>query len=86
MNIEFQNFLFVLNKIDLVDDPEEAEQACRNYFVQRLDSNTFNINFNVFVKINLFQLKNEINMDKYFRYFFRYYFNKYISEFKKFKS
>ena len=43
MNIEFQNFLFVLNKIDLVDDPEEAEQACRNYFVQRLDSNTFNI-------------------------------------------
>ena len=26
MNIEFQNFLFVLNKIDLVDDPEEAEQ------------------------------------------------------------
>ena len=86
VNIEFQNFLFVLNKIDLVDDPEEAEQACRNYFVQRLDSNTFNINFNVFVKINSFQLKNEINMDKDFRYFFRYYFNKYISEFKKLKS
>lgn len=86
VNIEFQNFLFVLNKIDLVDDPEEAEQACRNYFVQRLDSNTFNINFNVFVKINSFQLKNEINMDKDFKYFFRYYFNKYISDFKKLKS
>ena len=86
VNIEFQDFLFVLNKIDLVDDPEEAEQACRNYFVQRLDSNTFNINFNVFVKINSFQLKNEINMDKDFKYFFRYYFNKYYSEFKKLKS
>jgi len=86
VNIEFQNFLFVLNKIDLADDPEEAEQACRNYFVQRLDSNTFNINFNVFVKINSFQLKNEINMEKDFKYFFRYYFNKYYSEFKKLKS
>jgi hypothetical protein len=86
VDIEFQNFLFILNKIDLVDDPEKTEQACRNYFLKRLDSDTFNINFNEFAKINSFQLKNELNMDKNFMYFFRYYFNNYLSEFKKIKS
>ena len=37
MNIQFLNFLFVLNKIDLVKNSETTKQKCRDYFIKKLD-------------------------------------------------
>jgi len=45
MNIQFLNFLFVLNKIDLVKNSETTKQKCRDYFIKKLDSTTFNIEY-----------------------------------------
>ena len=86
MNIQFLNFLFVLNKIDLVKNSETTKQKCRDYFIKKLDSTTFNIEYNVFVAIDSFQLKNEMNMKTDFLYFFKYYFNIYYKKSKEFKT
>ena len=78
IGMKFENFLFVLNKIDKAENREEAKFFCRTFFINNLDSDVFNIENNVFVAIDSLQLKNEFKLKNDFECYFKYYFNKYF--------
>ena len=81
IKVKFENFLFILNKIDHSNDKEKTKQECRAFFITNLDSNIFNIEYNIFAAIDSFQLKNELLNKIDFEYYFKYYFNNYYQEY-----
>lgn len=78
IGMKFENFLFVLNKIDKAENREETKFLCRTFFINNLDSEVFNIENNVFVAVDSLQLKNEFKLKNDFECYFKYYFNKYF--------
>ena len=81
VKLKFENFLFILNKIDHAEDKEKTMQECRAFFITNLDSNIFNIEYNIFAAIDSFQLKNELLNKIDFEYYFKYYFKNYYKEY-----
>ena len=81
IEMKFENFLFVLNKIDKSENREEAKSKCRSFFINSIDSSVFNIENNVFVAIDSLQLKNEFLLKSDFESYFKYYFNKYYEKY-----
>lgn len=81
IQVKFENFLFILNKIDLISDKEKTIQDCRSFFITNLDSTIFNIEYNIFAAIDSFQLKNELLNKIDFECYFKYYFNNYYQEY-----
>ena len=54
----------------------------RNFLINNIEPNIFNIEFCIFAPISSLQLKNEMliekNFENYFRYFFNNFYDKYI--------
>ena len=79
--LNLKNFLFILNKIDKSTNREETIFNCKSFFINKLDSNIFNISLTTFVPIDSFQLKNELLFKYSFEYYFQYYFKVYCQEY-----
>ena len=47
---------------------------CRNFFINHIEPNIFNIEFCIFAYISSLQLKNEMLIEKNFENYFRYFF------------
>ena len=88
-NIDFdlQDGLFILTKIDLPEDRNKKIEECKQYFINNIPSNIFNLHYNVFVPLNSNDFKIEMLMKKkvkyYFLYFYRRYYEEYIMETKE---
>ena len=88
-NIDFdlQDGLFILTKIDLPEDRNKKIEECKQYFINNIPSNIFNLHYNVFVPLNSIDFKIEMLMKEkvkyYFLYFYRRYYEEYIMETKE---
>ena len=75
------DYLFILNKIDTSYDKKKTIDECRNFFINNIEPNIFNIEFSIFAPISSIQLKNEMLMNKNFENYFRYFFNKFYDKY-----
>lgn len=57
LNITLKDNLVILNKIDISNDRQKTISDCKQFFVNNIESNIFNINDNVFVPLNSNNLK-----------------------------
>jgi hypothetical protein len=77
------NFLIILNKIDLSENPEEDIEKCKGLFMKYFPScKTFNLNKNTFIPLSTNQLKNELLLKKSFDHLLNYHFNNYLAKVK----
>lgn len=84
-NIDFdlEGGLFVLTKIDKSENKEKKIFECKQYFINNIPSDIFNLHFNVFVSINSKNFKNEMFMKDKIKYYFLYFYNKYYDDYIK---
>ena len=81
------NFLIILNKIDLSENPAKDINECKGLFTKYFPKfKTFNLNLNTFVPISVHKLKNELLMNKKFKNLIYYHFYNYMSKLKKYKE
>ena len=85
-NITLKDNLVILNKIDISNDRQKTISDCKQFFVNNIESNIFNINDNVFVPLNSNQFKNEILMRDNYEYYYKYYLNLYIEKYVRIKE
>ena len=84
---EINNFLIVLNKIDLSDNPKNDIDKCKGMFMQKFPKcKTFNINLNTFIALSAIQLQNELLMKTSFPHLLKFHFYNYLSKIKKDKN
>ena len=77
------NFLIILNKMDLSQNPDEDIEKCKGLLIQNFPKcKTFNINLNTFIAISTYQLQNELLMSKEFKYLINYHYFNYVSKVK----
>ena len=77
------NFLIILNKIDLSENPDDDIEKCKGLLIQNFPKcKTFNINLNTFIAISTYQLQNELLMSKEFKYLINYHYFNYASKVK----
>ena len=86
LNVNLCNNLIILNKIDIIDEKEKAIADCKQFFVNGLESDIFNIYENVFVPLNSMQFKNEILMRDNYENYYLFYLNKYIDKYIRIKE
>lgn len=86
LNISLYDNLIILNKIDISNDRNKTIEDCKQFFVNNIESNIFNINNNVFVPLNSKQFKNELLMKNNYKYYYLYYLNKYIEKYVNIKE
>ena len=81
------NFLIILNKMDLSENPAKDINECKGLFTKYFPKfKTFNFNLNSFVPISVHQLKNELLMKKNFKNLIYYHFYNYMSKLNKYKG
>ena len=81
---EINNFLIILNKIDLSENPEEDAKKCKGLISQNFPSfKTFNISKNTFIPLSVNQLKNELLLRNDFKYLLNFHFQNYFNKIKK---
>lgn len=82
-NIDFdlEDGLFVLTKIDLSEDRNKKIEECKQYFINNIPSNIFNLHFNVFVPLNSIDFKIEMLMKEKVKYYFLYFYRRYYEEY-----
>ena len=81
---KIKNFLIILNKMDLSQNPKEDIAKCKAFFLKYFPScKTFNINLNTFVPLSTIQLENELLLNKSFKHLLNYHFYNYIYKMKK---
>ena len=74
------NFLILLNKMDLSENPAKDINDCKGLFVKYFPKfKTFNLILNTFIPISVHQLKNELLMKKNFKNLLYYHFYNYLS-------
>ena len=73
-----ENFLILLNKMDLSGNIEEDIKLFKGKILQEFPSGGFNITRNTIIQCSSFQLENELNMDKNFSNLLYYNFINYI--------
>ena len=84
---DINNFLIILNKIDLSEDPKNDIEKCKAFFIKNFPKGkTFNINLNTFIAISTIQLQNELLMSNDFKHLMNYHFFNYVSKVKSNKS
>ena len=84
---EITNFLVILNKIDLSTNPEEDIEKCKGEIISHFPKcQTFNINLNTFIPLSINQVKNELLMDKNFRFLIYYHFYNYMMKINRNKQ
>ena len=65
--------------MDLSSNPKSDIQKCKGLLIQNFPKfQTFNINLNTFIPLSVNQLKNELLMDKSFKYLINYHFYNYM--------
>ena len=78
---DINNFLIILNKIDLSQNPIDDIENCKALLIQKFPKGkTFNLNSNTFIPLSTFQLQNELLMSKDFKYLINYHFFNYVSK------
>ena len=81
---KINNFLIILNKTDLSQNPDQDIEKCKGLLIKYFPKcKTFNINLNTFIAISTFQLQNELLMSKEFKYLINYHYFNYASKIKK---
>ena len=81
---DISNFLIILNKIDLSQNPLKDIEDCKGLLIQNFPKGkTFNLNSNTFIPISAFQLQNELLMSKDFKYLINYHYFNYVSKMLK---
>ena len=81
---KINNFLIILNKIDLSQNPDEDIEKCKGLLIQNFPKcKTFNINLNTFIAISTYQLQNELLMSNEFKYLINYHYFNYVSKIKE---
>ena len=80
LQTNIKKYIFILNKIDKVEKPNETIKKCKAFFTNEIDSSLFRIEDNFFQPLNSNQFKNEMLMKSDFESFFLYYFNKYCEQ------
>ena len=75
------DYLFILNKNDTSYNKKKTIDNCRNFFINNIEPNIFNIEFFVFAPISSLQLKNEMLIEKNFENYFRYFFNNFYDKY-----
>ena len=73
------NYMFILNKIDKSDNPNETIKKCKAFYTNNIDSSIFRISDNFFQPLNSKQFKNEMFMKNNFEEFYLYFLNEYIN-------
>ena len=72
---KIKNFLIILNKIDLSQDPKNDIDSCKGFLFNAFPKcKTFNLNLNTFIPISAIQLQNELLMEQSFTHLLYYYF------------
>ena len=74
LQVPFENFLIILNKIDIAND---LEKTIRDFKKVVLNDGSFNIYKNTLVPVNSLKLKREIQIKNKFYDFISYYFIEY---------
>ena len=81
---KINNFLIILNKIDLSQNPDDDIEKCKGLLIQNFPKcKTFNINLNTFIAISTYQLQNELLMSKDFKYLINYHYFNFVSKNKE---
>lgn len=79
INKPISNFLIILNKIDLSENPEDDINNCKALFLRYFPKcKTFNLNLNTFSPLCIFRLKNELLLNKSFKHLLKYHLDNYI--------
>ena len=81
-----ENFLILLNKMDISPNIEEEIKSLNGKFLQEFPNGGFNITRNTIIQCSAFQLENELNMDKNFSNLLYYHYINYIMNSKKYKD
>ena len=71
------NYMFILNKIDKSENPNETIQKCKAFFTNNIDSSIFRISDNFFQPLNSKQFKNEMFMKFNYEDYYLYFLNEY---------
>ena len=78
---EINNFLIILNKVDLSENVNADIDKCKGLFMKHFPScKTFNINLNTFISLSTIQLQNELLLDKSYKHLLNYHFYNYIAK------
>ena len=81
-----ENFLILLNKMDISTNIEEDIKSLNGRFLQEFPKGGFNITRNTIIQCSAFQLENELNMDKNFSNVLYYHYINFIMNSKKYKD
>ena len=69
-NFQFRNNLIILNKIDLSEDKQKTILECKQNFINNLEPDIFNVDYNTFIPLNSKKFKIEMLMKSKIKYFF----------------
>ena len=73
-----QNFLIILNKIDLSTDLIRDIDTCKGILFNAFPKcQTFNLNMNTFIPLSVYQVQNELLMENSFFHLIKYHFYNY---------
>ena len=87
INKPFQNFLIILNKMDLSTNYEDDISKCRGQILDKFaDKNILNLNDNIFIPLSFLQMENELKANNDFYFFLNYYFIDYLKDYKNKKN
>ena len=78
IKVPLENFLLILNKIDLVND--KVNETIHNFEKILLNSDVINCFDNKIIPVNTLKLKSEIQIENNFSHYINYYFNEYKKE------
>ena len=80
-NFQFRNNLIILNKIDLSEDKQKTILECKQNFINNLEPDIFNVDYNTFIPLNSKKFKIEMLMKSKIKYFFLYFYTKYYEKY-----
>ena len=80
-DFQFRNNLIILNKIDLSEDKQKTILECKANFINNLDPDIFNVDYNTFIPLNSKNFKIEMLMKSKIKYFFLYFYTKYYEKY-----
>ena len=81
---EIKDYLIILNKMDLSQDPAKDIERCKGKIIEYFPKfQTFNLNLNTFIPMSMNVLENELLMDKSFKHYITYHFYNFLSKIKK---
>ena len=78
---QFRNNLIILNKIDLSEDKQKTILECKQNFINNLEPDIFNVDYNTFIPLNSKNFKIEMLMKSKIKYFFLYFYTKYYEQY-----